>query len=280
MARACVRAHVRAHRLAWLFGLAFGLSWTYWVPVALAGGHWSHFPGLLGPLGAAVVVVGVADGRGGLAELGRRMLRSRVAPRWYLAAVVLVFPAAAGVAVEAAVGDAPSRRALGTMAGLPAIGGLGTFVVVLVVNGYGEEVGWRGHAWPALRDRYGAPRAATVLAVPWALWHVPTFWIDSGLQGFPLLLVPGWLFGLAAGAFVLGWVHDRSAGSLFVVAVWHAVLNMGSATEGTEGWPAILVTATVIALAFGIGRYEEHAARSPADGYGAPSCPDPSPTTS
>ncbi len=268
---------MRAHRLGWFFGLAFAASWAYWVPVALAGGHRSHFPGLLGPLLAALVVVGVADGRNGVAELSRRMLRWRVGARWYLAAVVLVVAAASGVALEAVLGNGASARALAEMEGLPSTGWLGTLALVLVVNGYGEEVGWRGVAWPELRDRYGAPRAATVLAAPWALWHLPTFWIDSGLRGFPVLLVPGWLFGLAAGAYVLGWLHDRTGGSLFVVAVWHALLNMGSATEGTEGWPAALVTATVIALAFGIGRHEEHAA---AGRYGSPPCPHPSPTTS
>ncbi|HEU5085519.1 MAG TPA: CPBP family intramembrane glutamic endopeptidase [Acidimicrobiales bacterium] len=276
-----MQERVRAHRLGWFFGLTFALSWSYWVPVALAGGSWSHVPGLLGPFAAAVVVTGLADGRAGLAGLARRAARWRVAPRWYLAAVVLVAASAAGVAVEAALDGAPSLRALGTMPGLPAIGWLGTFGLVLVLNGYGEEVGWRGVAWPELRDRYGPSRAATVLAAPWALWHLPTFWIDSGLRGFPLPLLPGWLIGLAAGAFVLGWLHDRTGGSLFVVALWHAVLNMASATEGTEGWPAALVTATVIALAFGIGRHEEHASAGTAsDRYGAPPCPDPSPTTS
>lgn len=268
---------MRAHRLGWFLGLAFGASWGYWVPVAVAGGHWSHVPGLLGPLVAAVVVVGVADGRAGLADLGRRMVRWRVAPRWYLAAGVLVIAAAAGIAIDAALDRGPSAPSLAAMDGLPALAWPGTFALVLVVNGYGEEVGWRGLAWPELRDRFGAPRAATLLAVPWALWHLPTFWIDSGLRGFPPLLLPGWLLGLAAGAYVLGWLHDRADGSLFVVALWHALLNMGSATEGTQGWSAVLVTAAVIALAFAIGRYEEHA---PDDRYGAPPCRDRAPTTS
>jgi hypothetical protein len=33
-------------------------SLVYWVPDAIAGGHASHFPGLLGPMLAAMVVTG------------------------------------------------------------------------------------------------------------------------------------------------------------------------------------------------------------------------------
>ena len=36
---------VRSYPLAAFFVLAIGLSWSYWIPDVLVGGHWSHFPG-------------------------------------------------------------------------------------------------------------------------------------------------------------------------------------------------------------------------------------------
>ncbi|MGH2578808.1 MAG: nitroreductase/quinone reductase family protein, partial [Actinomycetota bacterium] len=50
-----VRA-VRRHPLAAFYLTAFAVSWGYWVSDALAGGTWSHAPGLLGPMIAAVIV--------------------------------------------------------------------------------------------------------------------------------------------------------------------------------------------------------------------------------
>jgi hypothetical protein len=83
---------------------------------------------------------------------------------------------------------------------------------------------------------------------------VPTFWIDSGLRGFPVLMVPGFLAGLTAGAAVLGWLSEHTGGGLVVVALFHAAINMGSATEGTEGFAAASVSAAVICWAVAILR--------------------------
>lgn len=58
------------------------------------------------------------------------------------------------------------------------------------------------------------------------------------MRGLPPLMLPGFLIGLAAGAVVLGWLYEQARSSLFVVALWHAMLNMTSATEGTEGFVA------------------------------------------
>jgi uncharacterized protein len=80
------------------------------------------------------------------------------------------------------------------------------------------------------------------------------FWIDSGLRGFDLWLAPGWLGGLAAGAVVIGWLVERADGSLLLVAIFRAFLNMASATPATEGIPAIAASVVVIGWAVWILR--------------------------
>jgi membrane protease YdiL (CAAX protease family) len=256
-----VAASVRRHPLAAFFLLTYLLSWGYWVPVALAGGHTSHFPGLLGPMVAALLLTPLVAGRAGLADLLRRMGRWRAAPRWYAAALVPFAAALVGAGFLALLDpDRPPWRdgRLAQMPGLPEAGWLGVLALVLVVNGYGEETGWRGYAWPRLRERHGIAGAALLLTVPWALWHLPTFFVDSGMRGFPPLMLPGFLVGMAAGAVVLGWLYERSGASLPVVVVFHSMLNMGSATRATEGLPAACASAAVIVWAVLILR-REHA---------------------
>jgi hypothetical protein len=76
---AALRGLARERELIAFVVLAVVLSWAWWVPVALAGGTASHFPGLLGSLMAAVVVTATTGGLPGL-----RRLRGRLgAPRWW-----------------------------------------------------------------------------------------------------------------------------------------------------------------------------------------------------
>jgi membrane protease YdiL (CAAX protease family) len=248
-------AAVRRQPLGAYFLLTFTCSWGYWIPVAAAGGRPSHFPGLLGPMLAAIVVTAIVRGRPGLRDLGSRMARWRVPLRWYAAALA---PLAAGVVALGGLwlvgGNLPSLDQLSTMPGLPTLGWVAVLALTLVVNGYGEETGWRGFAWPRLRQRHTLAGAALLLTVPWALWHLPTFWLDTGMRGFPLLLLPGFFVGMAAGAVVLGWLYERARCSILIVALFHACLNMASATRGTEGVVATMVSILVIAWAVAILR--------------------------
>jgi deazaflavin-dependent oxidoreductase (nitroreductase family) len=252
-------ATIRRHPLGAYFLLTFLLSWSWWIPDAISGGHASHFPGLMGPMVAALLLTPVVAGRAGMVDLLRRMGRWRVPPRWYAAAVVPFAAASLGVAALWAVDPSrpPSRDGrLGTMPGLPSLGWLSVLVLVLLINGYGEETGWRGFAWPRLRERHSLGGAALILTIPWALWHVPTFWIDSGMRTFPLFMLPGFLAGMLAGALVLGWLYEHARTSILVVALFHAMLNMGSATKAAAGLPAACASAAVIVWAVLIMRRE------------------------
>ena len=66
---------VRKHPVVSFFVIAYGLSWAYWIPLAIARVHVSpgsrvtHFPGLLGPALAAFIVTGLTDGMRGILGL-------------------------------------------------------------------------------------------------------------------------------------------------------------------------------------------------------------------
>jgi membrane protease YdiL (CAAX protease family) len=256
-----LRELVRDRELSAFLVLAVVLSWAWWVPVALTGGAVSHFPGLLGPLLAAVIVTAATEGRSGL-----HRLRGHVgAPRWWALALAPLLVGAVAVAVTDALGDGPSVGGLADMPGLPGWSFPVVFLVALVVGGFGEEAGWRGLAWVRLRRRLGLRDAALVLTVPWALWHLPLFWIDSGLADLSPFVVPGWLIGLASGAVVLGWLYERS-GSLLVVALGHTAVTMSSGTRGGEGVVAVVISAAVIAAALAVLAADRRGATSASSG--------------
>jgi membrane protease YdiL (CAAX protease family) len=258
-----VTAMVRRHPLATYLLLTFAVSWSWWIPLALTGGDGTHLPGLAGPGIAGLVTTALLGGRDATRRLGRRIVRWRVPVRWYVAALAPAVIGVLALGVGAVLGRGlPSWDALAAFPGVPAVGLLGVYVLVLVVNGYGEEVGWRGVAWPLLRARHGLVTTAGLVAVPWALWHLPLFWIDTGLGDLSPLTIPGWLLGLAAGSLVLGWLCERADGSLLVVALFHTNLNLASATDAMAGMPAAAVSAGVIAAAVVLLRHQGDADRA------------------
>jgi membrane protease YdiL (CAAX protease family) len=148
------------------------------------------------------------------------------------------------------------------MPGLPSAGFGALLAMVLVIIGYGEEVGWRGFAWARLRERHSIAGAAALLGIVWAGWHLPVFWLDTGMQGLDWFVIPGWIIGLMAGAVVLGWLYERACSSLLIVAIFHTLLNLASATLATEGLPAAVTTTAVIFWAVVILRRERSRSRA------------------
>jgi membrane protease YdiL (CAAX protease family) len=235
--------------------LAYAISWSVWVPMALerrgvVDVPWdSHFPGLLGPLLAALVTTALVDGGAGVRDLAGRMLRLRVGWRWVALAVVgplVLFVLALPFAVWSGDG-VPSLASLGRFSGLPSAGPIGIWVLLLLVNGLGEEAGWRGFAQDRLQ-RIRSPLSATVtVALVWGGWHVPLFFFHDTYLGMTPFTIVGWWIGLLlGGAVVLAWLYGRASHSILLAACWHASYNWSVATEGSEGVIAAVVSAFVM----------------------------------
>lgn len=243
--------------LAAYVALAFLFSWSFWVPMALRGevtrpgqGWPTHLPGLMGPAFAAVVVTLGWQGTGALRELGRRCVRWRGVGRWWWSVPAVLALGAAGVAVSAAVGDPVDLGGLTEYSGAPVVPLVVLVGYVLVVNGFGEELGWRGLLADGLVDRVGEVRAALFVTAVWALWHLPMFWVVAGFRSMGWGTA-GWLAGLLAGSVVLTRLYVGSGRSVLLVAVWHTAFNFTSATSATAGLSAA-ITSTGVMIAAGV----------------------------
>jgi uncharacterized protein len=235
--------------------LTLALSWGYWLTLLASGlrvgpGSVAHFPGLIGPMLAAIVVTAVVGGRPGLRELGARMLR--LGPRWPVKLLLALSPLVLGAlacAVLALMGQPlPSFGAFVQVPGMPEHWPwLAVLAAVVVVNGFGEETGWRGFLTERLLLTHGRLRSTLVVALLWALWHVPLFWLNVNLAALPALTLFGWLFALVCGAFVLAQVYLATGHSILCVALWHVAFNtMVSADVGTDWFGAIVSTAVMV----------------------------------
>lgn len=235
--------------------LAFTLSWAWAWPLALSGavvargdGWPTHFPALFGPAVAAFLATAWFSGRTGVKDLLARMGRWRFPLRWWAVTLSpLAFLAVASL-VQDVFGDLPAAGDFGRCTGLPAVGVLGVAVIAVVLNGFGEETGWRGFAVPALVQRFGPLGAALVIAPVWALWHLPYFSLLQSYQSFNAFTIIGFVIGLAYGSVVLTWLYLGTGGSILAVTIWHGLFNMATATDGATNIIASTVSALVIAL--------------------------------
>jgi membrane protease YdiL (CAAX protease family) len=223
----------------------------------------SHVPGLLGPMLAAVIVTWRTGGRSGTIDLLRRMGRWRVDWRWWMAALSpLAFAAIAFPIVRVVDSAWPDWSSFERMNGLSAAGVASTWALLILLNGYGEETGWRGFAIDRMQ-RHMTPLAATlILAAFWALWHLPTFFFVSGFEDFGLPMLAAFFFSMACGAVVLTWLYNRSGRSILIVAVWHGTYNIVSGSAAAEGVMQMVVSALIVTLAIRLVVQERQAMRA------------------
>jgi membrane protease YdiL (CAAX protease family) len=246
------------NHIAWFVALAYAFSWAWLIPLVLAGGlvvagvAWpTHFPALLGPLLAAFVMTTRQRGRRGVRDLLRRMAYVDVPVRWWLVALSPLMVLAAVLLVDTVAGQPlPAAEDFAVFSGLPSGWGvIGVAGALFLVNGLGEETGWRGYALPLLQQHHSPLVATGIVATVWVGWHAPMFLVVDTFRSFTPGILVGWVIGLFCGAVVLSWLYNHSGGSILLVAVWHATYNLISGTDAATGLLAAVATTLVIALA-------------------------------
>ena len=179
---------------------------------------------------AAVAAAALTGGRAAVGDLGRRLLRWRVAWLWYV--VVLAGPAAFSLAVGGVYvllgGSWSAALPPAFTTTLPSL--LLFLVSLTLTDGLGEELGWRGFALPRMLRRTTALVASLILGVLWAGWHLPLLWTE----GSALFGSPAWLLFLdvPAKAVLFTWVFLRTRGSVLLAALLHGTTNLFVVSPG------------------------------------------------
>ncbi len=188
-------------------------------------------------------------GTTGLLELGHRAVRWRGVGRWWWSVPGILALGAVGLAVSAVAGAPRRPRRPGGVQRRPGrLGGGARSATCCIVNGYGEELGWRGLLADGLVDRVGEVRAALLVTVVWATWHLPLFWVVEGFRSMGWATI-GWVLGLLAGSVVLTRLYVGSGRSVLLVALWHTAFNFTTATTATQGLSAAITSTAVVVAA-------------------------------
>ena len=226
--------------------------------VVRAGQGWpTHLIGLAGPAAAAVITTGWCGGRREVAPLLRRCLLWRVPMIAWAAVVAAVLFALLALLVA----DRPSESL--SYSGAPRLGIL-TVLFVLVLNGFGEELGWRGFMVTRLRTERSLRDTSVIVWLVWGCWHLPLFWIVANFREFGVAGTFGWTVGLFFGSVFLAWLVGAARGSVLVVALWHTAYNFATATEAAAGGVAAVATMAVVLATVWIMRTDVSAPKATA----------------
>ncbi len=226
----------------WLFFIiAFGFSWLFWVPLALAEQNIISLPDGLhqflsggknpaawGPFIAAFLMTVIYDGWGGVKALIKRGLNVKIGWKWYLI-VFLLLPLLIGLPLLAAqiAGEAIPESMAVAMAGgapLPIFAVIAFFVIFFMGGPLQEEFGWRGYATDRLQEKFNALWTGIIMGLLWASWHLPLLFIPRE-ESYYNRPVWGLFLTTTLVTILFTWIYNNTNGSIFATLIFHTMFN-------------------------------------------------------
>lgn len=207
-----------------------------------------------GPFVAAILVTRAVAGPDGVAAIWASLRHWRVGAGGLVLGVLSPFLLlGAALLITLAIGRGLDTSRFVASELVTVAGFLDLLIIAGLLQGLGEEPGWRGFLLPRLRERYG-PLGATLALFPvWLLWHLPMFLSrpDFGL--------PQWFAfsaGILSAAIWLTLIWERTR-SLAMAVAWHALINVARGIALAVSMPLFLTmsglvsaSALLIALAW------------------------------
>ncbi len=237
---------IRQHQLTAFFTLAMALTGLAFIPYYLSAGDsipWFTF----GPAIAALLVTWFAGGRQAIKSLLAPVIRWKVPPAWYAAAIGIPLAAQLVAILLNPLFGSP----MPTWSNIPPLSEMLPKIALFAVfsGPLGEEIGWRGFALPRLLERHTAFTASLVLGSLWAIWHLPLVLVgDFSTYG---------AFMPVIAAFVFTWLFQNTRGSVLLAILMHvshqnAVRYLGKVFVGDDylrqQWIAVAIWLAIVAV--------------------------------
>lgn len=208
------------------FAVVFAFSWACQIPGILVLRERLEPP--------AVLMLMMALGSAGpsLVALGFRVLEGRrparpmrkyqpLLPRWQISLIALAHLAVAqliGSAILLALGKYTAQHVM-----YPPL--RPEQIAIAIIAPLGEEFGWRGYALPRLQASLSPLAASLCVALPWALWHIPTFFVPEARGTTPFELCM-YLVAFIASSVIYTWLFNAGGGSILGPLLAHLGIHL------------------------------------------------------
>jgi membrane protease YdiL (CAAX protease family) len=176
---------------------------------------------LAGPGLAGILLTGLVHGRKGFRELFSRLFKWRVGARWYAIALLMAPLLITAILLVLSLFSTEFFLRVFASDGKTQI--LLTGILMGLLVGIFEEIGWTGFATPQLRKHFNILTTGLIVGILWGAWHFLLFWEKGSFSGtLPLVILLGRLFfWLPAVRVLIVWVYDHT-GSILLAILMHA----------------------------------------------------------
>jgi uncharacterized protein len=268
---------VQRHPLFVFLALTFGLTWSIAAVVMFApdwydavfGAFNNHAPmfylAVWAPNIAALAVTLLISGWSGITDLFARLIRWRVRPWVWIAAlgfhpVLMLVVELIGLACGDPLPTTANWHALAT--------GL-VYLPLIALGPLGEELGWRGFLLPRLLDRMSPLAAAMIVGAIWMAWHLPAFFLSGVPQSnmsLPIFMIGGMAFNV-----FITWLFLNARHSILIAGIIpHAIANAWGDAMGPMTWINAGVLVVGAALLVWLVGLRDIATPKKADGQESP----------
>jgi len=103
------------------------------------------------------------------------------------------------------------------------------FILIGVIIGGMEEIGWRAYALEGLQRKVPIILASLIIGFFWAIWHLPLFFMEGTYQyqlGVGTKAFWSFHIGILVGSPIYAWLYNKSGRVAFVVVLYHALGNL------------------------------------------------------
>ena len=214
------------------FVVTFLWSWMIWLPQVLSALHVipagqelaakANFPALVlaafGPAMGALYSLRTLNGKGAVRKYLQGVLDLRIGWKVWIAPIALIGGSTCAAWILPELWGAPHLPIRASLLASPL-----NLLIIALLAGSQEEVGWRGYILDPLEGRLGPWLGSLLLGVIWALWHLPLFFIpESGLGAIPW---PAFLLLTTGYSCFFSWLRAASWKRTFSGIFAHALVN-------------------------------------------------------
>lgn len=226
------------------FAATFAWSWLFFLPLVLAGfGVIRVSPRVLaaaslpvtviaafGPAFGAFFSIRTLEGKGAFRAYARSFFDIRFPLKaWFPPIGVLLITTIVAWFVPELFGSPRVPMMFPSAALFPLY-----WLIMVFFGGGQEEIGWRGYILPRLEARYGVIAGSSILAVIWACWHIPLWFIPGTSQTF--MNFAGFMMLTMGYSFLFSWGVKACGGKPLFAMIMH-----GSANAFVPFFPVIIM---------------------------------------
>jgi membrane protease YdiL (CAAX protease family) len=178
----------------------------------LTGNHPLFFLAVYAPAISTFIILFTTINIRGIQVFFRRFLMWRTSLSWYIFLII-------GMPIIFYLGSMLNGNLFINPFPFESLVSLSIAILLSIIKGPVEEIGWRGFALPLLQKKLKPFWASIFLGVVWGLWHLPAFLL-SGTQQSSWAFFPFFL-GTIVISLIMTSLYNESKGSILLAAFMH-----------------------------------------------------------